>query len=565
MEIYPVKRASVLPLGKQGENLARQIQFDLADWVSSFGPGTVQLLHQRSGDDAPYPVAVAQEGNLAIWTVTGGDTAFAGTGRAELQYYVGDALAKSETWRTRVLAALGPASQTPPEAQQGWVDQVLQAGTEAAKAAAAAVHQPMVGSNGNWWTWDLEAGAYGDTGVPAEGPPGTVELETAGSDRKVAWQFTEGMPEDKGLTYTGTEGKAVMQSGGLLISPGAAYQPPVLAAGKASVECVFSSPNFGDYYGFRLQLTNGTTGIRISCYDNALIYNQHTDNNLTLAKLTTDTQYTLRIAWDEESGADVYLNGEVVLTGGKTSYALAENLVSQVSGGGAILLKSLAYTFPGMGDEIVSIDGKGLRDETARAMAAQGGGGGGLTVTNTAAVGQTVRITAVDETGQPTGWEAVDMASGTAVTPELLYSGTAENVTSFQQALDFKGHRNLAIVVSGTKGDAAISMVEGNLYMDGNRFVFAYYSSFLSATSESAPNGCVVYTICRIGPDRCRVDFSQFANYGAPFWTYLQASSSTQASARTCYLKSAASTAYEKISVSFSASVPAVAVEIYGF
>ena len=38
--------------------------------------------------------------------------------------------------------------------------------------------------------------------------------------------------------------------------------------------------------------------------------------------------------------------------------------------------------------------------------------GGGLTVTNTAAVGQTVRITAVDENGQPTEWEAVDMASG---------------------------------------------------------------------------------------------------------------------------------------------------------
>ena len=192
-------------------------------------------------------------------------------------------------------------------------------------------------------------------------------------------------------------------------------------------------------------------------------------------------------------------------------------------------------------------------------------GGGGITVTNTASVGQTVKITAVDENGQPNEWEAVDMASATAVTPELLYSGTAENVTSFQQDIDFKGHRNLVIVVSGTKGDAAISMKEGNLYMDGNRFVFAYYSSFLSAASESAPNGSVVYTICRIGPDRCRVDFSQFANYGAPFWTYLQASSSTQSSARTCYLKSAASTAYEKISVGFSASVPAVAVEVYGF
>ena len=39
-------------------------------------------------------------------------------------------------------------------------------------------------------------------------------------------------------------------------------------------------------------------------------------------------------------------------------------------------------------------------------------GGGGLTVTNTAAVGQTIKVSAVDETGQPTEWEAVDMASG---------------------------------------------------------------------------------------------------------------------------------------------------------
>ena len=138
MNVYRVKTGSILPLGKQGENLARKIQFDLTRWISTFGPGTVQLLHQRSGDEAPYPVAVEQEGNLAVWTVTSADTAAAGTGRAELQYYVGDALAKSETWMTKVLPALGPASETPPEAQQGWVDQVLQAGTVATEAAKKA-------------------------------------------------------------------------------------------------------------------------------------------------------------------------------------------------------------------------------------------------------------------------------------------------------------------------------------------------------------------------------------------------------------------------------------------
>lgn len=173
MNVYRVKTGSILPLGKQGENLARKIQFDISRWISTFGPGTVQLLHQRSGDEAPYPVAVYREGNFAVWTVTDADTAAPGTGHAELQYYVGDALAKSETWMTKVFPALGPAGEMPPEAQQGWVDQVLQAGTvatEAAeKAANAAVRQPIVGGNGNWWTWDLEAGAYVDTGIYSGG------------------------------------------------------------------------------------------------------------------------------------------------------------------------------------------------------------------------------------------------------------------------------------------------------------------------------------------------------------------------------------------------------------
>ena len=170
MDVYRVKTGSILPLGKQGENLAKQIQFDLSRWISNFGPGTVQLLHQRSGDEAPYPVAVEREGNLAVWTVTNADTAAAGTGRAELQYYVGDALAKSETWMTKVLPALGDAGETPPEAQQGWVDQVLQAGAAAAEAAdraeEAAVRQPYPNAEtGTWWVWNAESGAYEDTGI----------------------------------------------------------------------------------------------------------------------------------------------------------------------------------------------------------------------------------------------------------------------------------------------------------------------------------------------------------------------------------------------------------------
>ena len=61
--------------------------------------------------------------------------------------------------------------------------------------------------------------------------------------------------------------------------------------------------------------------------------------------------------------------------------------------------------------------GKPSRGENGQAGPAgptgpQGPAGPALAVNNTAAVGQTVKITAVDENGQPTEWEAVDMASG---------------------------------------------------------------------------------------------------------------------------------------------------------
>ena len=53
-------------------------------------------------------------------------------------------------------------------------------------------------------------------------------------------------------------------------------------------------------------------------------------------------------------------------------------------------------------------------DNIARGMAAsalknQGGGGSSLPIVNTATVGQTIKVSAVDDAGKPTEWEAVDM------------------------------------------------------------------------------------------------------------------------------------------------------------
>lgn len=174
MDVYRVKTGSILPLGKQGENLARKIQFDISRWIGTLGPGTVQLLHQRNGDETPYPVAVEQEGNLAVWTVTSADTAAPGTGHAELQYYVGDALAKSETWMTKVFPALGPAGETPPEAQQGWVDQVLAQVARITGMTAQAVELPA----GSAPTADYADGVL-TIGIPLGGDVSEAQIAQA--------------------------------------------------------------------------------------------------------------------------------------------------------------------------------------------------------------------------------------------------------------------------------------------------------------------------------------------------------------------------------------------------
>ena len=164
MIVIQAKSENELTLGRQGENLARQIIFDVAHWESEYGPGTVELIYQRKQSELPYPVALQRDGSSVAWAVTATDTEFpGGNGKCELRYYVGDVLAKSRTWPTKVILAIPtPTAETPPDPEKGWVDQVLEAGVsakeaseraeEAAKKAESAVPagRPTVGKGLKW-------------------------------------------------------------------------------------------------------------------------------------------------------------------------------------------------------------------------------------------------------------------------------------------------------------------------------------------------------------------------------------------------------------------------------
>lgn len=109
-----------LAIGRRGENEARRVVFDLAAWRGDYGEGTVQLLHQRAGDESPYPCALTVEGDTAYWLIRAADVDKAGWGSVQLHYYVGDTLAKSAIWRTVTADALGDPSEPPEDPARAW-------------------------------------------------------------------------------------------------------------------------------------------------------------------------------------------------------------------------------------------------------------------------------------------------------------------------------------------------------------------------------------------------------------------------------------------------------------
>lgn len=169
----------VIGLGREGENLARKITFDISDWIEKYGSGNVYLIAERFGDAGPYPVSVTVSEGTAEWEITNSDVGRHGYGKCELRYMVNDILVKSETWITYTDETLGDATEEPPAPYADWVGTVISAREEARlfadKAGEFAGKMPIIGSNGNWWSWN--GSEYTDSGSFAEYPTKTSEIQ----------------------------------------------------------------------------------------------------------------------------------------------------------------------------------------------------------------------------------------------------------------------------------------------------------------------------------------------------------------------------------------------------
>ena len=129
---------NIIALGKQGENEATQVQFEVEPWIAELGDGRFQLLHQRATDEDPHAVVVSYESGIVFWDVANTELAIPGYGRCELQFYQGDMVAKSQIWVTQTVESLSDVGDKPPDPWESWVEDVLTAASSAEESADAA-------------------------------------------------------------------------------------------------------------------------------------------------------------------------------------------------------------------------------------------------------------------------------------------------------------------------------------------------------------------------------------------------------------------------------------------
>ena len=134
---YAVPGAPIL-LGRQGENLVREIAFDVSELVNDYGDGYAQLFVRRHGETEYYMAPLERKGHLVVWSVTSADVGVAGmSGSCELSWVPNSGLlAKASAWSTQVLKSANAPEE--PDTNQSWIDSTRQIAADVQRGAAAA-------------------------------------------------------------------------------------------------------------------------------------------------------------------------------------------------------------------------------------------------------------------------------------------------------------------------------------------------------------------------------------------------------------------------------------------
>ena len=191
-----------IEIGFAGENDARSVAIDWSLWATRYGSGALNILLQRPGDDAPYPVVTETDGTVTTWMPSSTDTAISGRGNLQLLYTVGDVIAKSAVIGVRIRQSL-TAETDPPDPYESWIDSLTALGAETQQSAQDAAQSAQDAETAQTAAETAQAAAEA---ALAEFVGVTAEAETlpAGSDATASYSdghLTFGIPRgDTGAT-----------------------------------------------------------------------------------------------------------------------------------------------------------------------------------------------------------------------------------------------------------------------------------------------------------------------------------------------------------------------------
>ena len=304
MQIIHVNAAAdrgYIPLGKQGENLATAVAFDVSAFLCEWPGASVALAVQPPEGDA-YPAALTLVDGAPAWLITSADTAQAGDGKCELLILKDETIKKSVTFHTRVLPSI-PAAGEAPQPVAGWIEsaQAALGGVEEALAAANAAAGKIAGmtvdaeaanspgaeiseENGHYHIqFDLPRGETGPQGpkgdTGAQGPQG-IQGETGAAGQK----GDKGDPGD--VSDVQINGTSVVNNG--------VANVPMANSGSTSLGVVTASPTYGTAItsaGIVRIEKSPNSGIQAgsNAYKPIVPYNQHISVFYGLAKAAGDS------------------------------------------------------------------------------------------------------------------------------------------------------------------------------------------------------------------------------------------------------------------------------------
>lgn len=132
MRIY-ANEYTVIPLGVQTDSRVTEVAFDLTPLIAETGDGTAVAFHMRPTDANAYPCATYREDNLLVWQVTDSDTAIAGNGQVKVVMENDDKVINTITKSTVIFKTFASDGEVP-EPYQAWVNQIIQAASDAQDA-----------------------------------------------------------------------------------------------------------------------------------------------------------------------------------------------------------------------------------------------------------------------------------------------------------------------------------------------------------------------------------------------------------------------------------------------